>query len=110
MTVEELAKRVTKLEEQRYQDHDNIMQNKYELRDLIQQAVETGNEKVMKKIDSEQAERKKLESRIYELENKEAKVALERWKAIIMTSISWLVVSLLGNLPYVIKALMNINK
>ena len=66
--IEKLEERIEKLEEMYHSQNEHIIKNKYELKELISNAVSEGNKKVLDKLEEH-------DKRIIELENKEAKIA-----------------------------------
>ena len=69
-----------------------VQQNdKYELKELIRQAVEQGNEKIVKRLEEH-------EKRINELENQDGKKALLVLKSVGATTLGWIVLGVLNNL------------
>jgi endonuclease III-like uncharacterized protein len=65
--------------------------DKYELKELIRQAVEQGNDKIMRKLEEH-------ERRINELENQDGKKALLVLKSVGATTLGWIVLGILNNL------------
>lgn len=67
------------------------MKDKFELKELIAEAVEKGNDKIVKKIEEH-------ERRIVELENQDGKKALLILKSVGATTLGWVVLGVLNNL------------
>ena len=80
------------IEELKQKSFDTCMvqtNDKFELKELIRQAVEQGNTKIMTKLEEH-------EKRIIELENQDAKKALLIIKSVGGTTLGWLVLYLLN--------------
>ena len=109
MTIEELDNRVTKLEEQHDKDHDRIMQDRYELRELLNEVVSSHNKEIIEKIKELEVNYNKrfdeLQYRITELENEKAKTALKQKQYILGTVAGFVLLALLNNVSYIIKSL-----
>lgn len=68
-----------------------VQQNdKYELKELIRQAVEQGNDKIMKKLEEH-------EHRINALENQDGKKAILILKSVGATTLGWVVLGILNH-------------
>ncbi len=74
------------------------MQDKYELKELIRNAVSDGNEKILAVIERQ-------ETRIVALENKDGERAKTIMKTIFSTSLTWLILGLLTNLPAILSVI-----
>lgn len=82
------------IEEIKKKSYDACMvqqSDKYELKELIRQAVEQGNDKIMRKLEEH-------ERRINELENQDGKKALLVLKSVGATTLGWIVLGVLNNL------------
>lgn len=71
------------------------LKDKFELKELIRNAVSDGNEKILAVIE-------RHEARIVALENKDGEKAKTIMKTIFSTSLTWLILGLLSNLPAII--------
>lgn len=100
MTTEEridrLEKRVEFIEHTNNDRDKANIQNIYELKEMITKAVADGNEKIAKVLEEHN-------DRISKLENQDGEKAKAIIKAIFATSLSWLVMGILTNLPSIIK-------
>lgn len=67
------------------------MKDKYELKELITEAVEKGNDKIMKTL-------KEHETRIVNLENQDGKKALLVLKSVSATTLGWIVLGILNHI------------
>lgn len=65
--------------------------DKYELKELITEAVEKGNDKIMKTL-------KEHESRIVSLENQDGKKAILILKSVGATTLGWIVLGVLNHI------------
>ncbi len=114
MTTEEIIRRLEKLEEQHDKDHDNIIKNKYELQDIMTKVVKEGNKDIITMInkleDYTKTKLLELETRVFDLENQKAKLALERWNAIKMATRNWFILGVLTQLPWIVKEFINMLK
>ena len=114
MSNEDLLRRVEKLELRYSEDHDNIIRNKYELEAVMTKVIKEANSDIINMVKEMDLDNKtklaELETRIITLENREANIALERWKGIKIASRNWLIVSLLSNLPYFLKEIIKMFK
>lgn len=99
MTTEErfdkLEARISLVEEKVYDCDTKSLQDKYELKELITKAVAEGNEKILSIIN-------KHEERIVALEKQDGEKAKAVIKAIFATSLSWLIMGILTNLPSIL--------
>ena len=100
MTTEEridrLEKRIENVESKiNSQDKAQLASN-YELKELIRNAVSQGNEKILSVL-------KTHEDRLNKLENQDGEKAKAIIKAIVATSLSWLIMGILTNLPVIFK-------
>lgn len=88
---EKIEKEIEELKKKSY-DTCMVQQNdKYELKELIRQAVEQGNEKIVKRLEEH-------EKRINDLENQDGKKAIIILKSVGATTLGWVVLGLLNNL------------
>lgn len=88
---EKIEKEIEELKKKSY-DTCMVQQNdKYELKELIRQAVEQGNEKIVKRLEEH-------EKRINDLENQDGKKALLVLKSVGATTLGWIVLGVLNNL------------
>lgn len=86
---EKIEKEIEELKQKSF-DACMVQKNdKFELKELIRQAVEQGNTKIMTKLEEH-------EKRIVELENQDAKKALLIIKSVGGTTLGWLVLYLLN--------------
>jgi DNA-binding GntR family transcriptional regulator len=76
------------------------LKDKFELKELIRNAVSDGNEKILAVIE-------RHETRIAALENKDGEKAKTIIKTILTTSLTWLILGLLTNLPAILRVLEN---
>lgn len=67
------------------------MKDKYELKELIAEAVEKGNDKIMKTL-------KDHETRIVGLENQDGKKAILILKSVGATTLGWIVLGILNHI------------
>lgn len=82
------------IEELKQKSFDTCMvqkNDKFELKELIRQAVEQGNDKMLKKLEEH-------ERRLNELENQDGKKALLVLKSVGATTLGWIVLGVLNNL------------
>ena len=92
---EKLEQRVDIVEKAVWNSDKSQLENKYELKELITKAVAEGNEKILSILN-------KHEERIVALEKQDGEKAKAVIKAIFATSLSWLVMGILTNLPAII--------
>lgn len=71
------------------------IEDKFELKELIRNAVSDGNEKILAVIE-------RHEARIAALENKDGERAKTIIRTIFSTSLTWLILGLLTNLPAIL--------
>jgi cell division septum initiation protein DivIVA len=94
MTTEEridrLEKRVETIENKMHEQNETQMKNNYELKDLIRNAVEEGNEKILQKLETH-------EQTIIKLENQDGETAKLILKSISATTLGWVVLGILNN-------------
>lgn len=87
---EKIEKEIEELKKKSY-DTCMVQQNdKYELKELIRQAVEQGNDKIMKKLEEH-------EHRINALENQDGKKAILILKSVGATTLGWVVLGILNH-------------
>ena len=87
---EKIEKEIEELKKKSY-DTCMVQQNdKYELKELIRQAVEQGNDKIMKKLEEH-------EHRINALENQDGKRAILILKSVGATTLGWVVLGILNH-------------
>lgn len=96
--LKKLDERISKLEEQVHNGEVSQVTQYRELEHLIIKAVKEGNQEILEKL-------KNHDKRIQELENKDGEKAKAVINAIFGTSLSWLVMGILTNLPTILKAL-----
>ena len=96
--LKKLDERITKLEEQVHSGELNQLAQYRELEHLITKAVKEGNQEISEKL-------KEHDEKIQELENKDGEKAKAVINAIFGTSLSWLVMGILTNLPTILNAL-----
>ena len=108
--ISKIEKEIDKIKEIIHSQEILQLKDKTELKELISQAVETGNEKIIKKIEDQ-------DKRIMILENQEAKRALsqkqEFWKTVRTVGITFFATLLLNNFTAIISNNIsneNINK
>lgn len=88
---EKIEKEIEELKKKSY-DTCMVQQNdKYELKELIRQAVEQGNDKIMRKLEEH-------EKRINELENQDGKKAILILKSVSATTLGWVVLGILNHI------------
>ena len=92
---DKLEARISLVEEKVYDRDTKSLQDKYELKELITKAVAEGNEKILSIIN-------KHEERIVALEKQDGEKAKAVIKAIFATSLSWLIMGILTNLPSIL--------
>ena len=90
--INKLEKRVERMEILQQEMSKTQTKDWYELKAMIVEAVNDGNDKVLEKIEN-------LEKRIITLENQDGEKAKAVLKSILITSLSWFVLGLLNNLP-----------
>lgn len=87
---EKIEREIEELKKKSY-DTCMVQQNdKYELKELIRQAVEQGNDKIMKKLEEH-------EHRINALENQDGKKAILILKSVGATTLGWVVLGILNH-------------
>ena len=100
MTTEErldkLETRVEKVEEKISSQKETQLQNKYELKELIRDAVEEANDKLAKKLSE-------YEQRLIKLESQDGEKAKWILKTAAVTTIGWFVMGIINNLPLFFK-------
>lgn len=100
MTTEErlckLEERVEKVEEKISSQKETQLQYKYELKELIRDAVEEANDKLAKKLSE-------YEQRLIKLENQDGEKAKWILKTATVTTIGWFVMGIINNLPLFFK-------
>jgi cell division septum initiation protein DivIVA len=88
--IDKLENRVEKIENNMHEQNETNMKNNYELKDLIRNAVEEGNEKILQKLETH-------EQRIIKLENQDGEKAKLILKSISATTLGWVVLGILNN-------------
>lgn len=91
-----LEDRVSKLEETVHNGEIDHLKNYRQLEQLVYSAVKEGNREILSLIDDHNL-------RICKLEKQDGEKAKAIIKAIVATSLSWLVMGILTNLPTIIK-------
>lgn len=92
---EELKDRVRELEKENTDSKLTQTRSEFELKELIKSAVEEGNAKIMSLMEEHNV-------RICKLEHQDGEKAKATIKAIIATSLSWLILDILNNLPVLV--------
>lgn len=92
---EELKDRVKELEKENTDSKLTQTRSEFELKELIKSAVEEGNAKIMSLMEEHNV-------RICKLEHQDGEKAKAIIKAIIATSLSWLILGILNNLPVLV--------
>lgn len=88
--IDKLENRVEKIENTMHEQNETNIKNNYELKDLIRNAVEEGNEKILQKLETH-------EQRISKLENQDGEKAKLILKSIGATTLGWVVLGILNN-------------
>lgn len=88
--IDRLEKRVETIENKMHEQNETQLKNNYELKDLIRNAVEEGNEKILQKLETH-------EQRIIKLENQDGEKAKLILKSISATTLGWVVLGILNN-------------
>jgi cell division septum initiation protein DivIVA len=88
--IDRLEKRVETIENKMHEQSETNLKNNYELKDLIRNAVEEGNEKILQKLETH-------EKRIIKLENQDGEKAKLILKSISATTLGWVVLGILNN-------------
>jgi cell division septum initiation protein DivIVA len=88
--IDKLENRVEKIENNMHEQNETQLKNNYELKDLIRNAVEEGNEKILQKLETH-------EQRIIKLENQDGEKAKLILKSISATTLGWVVLGILNN-------------
>jgi cell division septum initiation protein DivIVA len=88
--IDKLENRVEKIENNMHEQSETNLKNNYELKDLIRNAVEEGNEKILQKLETH-------EQRIIKLENQDGEKAKLILKSISATTLGWVVLGILNN-------------
>lgn len=88
--IDRLEKRVEIIENKMHEQNETQLKNNYELKDLIRNAVEEGNEKILQKLETH-------EQRIIKLENQDGEKAKLILKSISATTLGWVVLGILNN-------------
>lgn len=96
--LKKLDERISKLEEQVHNGEVSQLTQYRELEHLIIKAVKEGNQEILKEL-------KEHDIRIQKLENQDGEKAKAVIKAIFGTSLSWLVMGILTNLPAILNSL-----
>lgn len=96
--LQRLDERLTKVEQQVHDREVSQMKQYNELEHLIANAVKEGNKEILEKI-------KEHDSRLQKLEQQDGEKAKAVIKAIVGTSLSWLVMGILTNLPTILGSL-----
>lgn len=87
---EKIEKEIEELKKKSYDACMVQQSDKYELKELIRQAVEQGNDKIMKKLEEH-------EKRINDLENQDGKKAILVLKSVGATTLGWIVLGVLNH-------------
>lgn len=87
---EKIEKEIEELKEKSYNTCMVQQNDKYELKELIRQAVEQGNDKIMRKLEEH-------EHRINALENQDGKKAILILKSVGATTLGWVVLGILNH-------------
>ena len=95
---EKIEDRLDKCEEALHVREVDQLKQYRSLEQLIAKAVEEGNKGIYEKLE-------KLETRVAKLENQDGEKAKAVVKAILATSLSWLVMGILSNLPTILGVL-----
>lgn len=95
--LKEISRRVEKIEDRLDEQTERMFKNREELKDIIREAVSEANDKLLGKINNH-------EERIIVLEKQDGEKAKAIIKSIFATSLSWLVLGILANLPTIIGA------
>ena len=98
--IERIEKRLDLMEHSLNDYSRTNLQDKFELKELIRNAVSDGNEKILAVIE-------RHEARIAALENKDGEKAKTIISTILSTSLTWLILGLLTNLPAILRVLKN---
>lgn len=88
---EKIEKEIEELKKKSYDACMVQQSDKYELKELIRQAVEQGNDKIMKKLEEH-------EHRINALENQDGKKAILILKSVGATTLGWVVLGILNHI------------
>ena len=96
--IKEMNRRVEKIEDRLDEQNERMFKNREELKDIIREAVSEANDKLLGKINNH-------EERIIVLEKQDGEKAKAIIKSIFATSLSWLVLGILANLPTIIGAI-----
>lgn len=87
---EKIEKEIEELKKKNYDACMVQQSDKYELKELIRQAVEQGNDKIMRKLEEH-------EHRINALENQDGKKAILILKSVGATTLGWVVLGILNH-------------
>lgn len=88
---EKIEREIEELKEKSYNTCMVQQNDKYELKELIRQAVEQGNDKIMRKLEEH-------EHRINALENQDGKKAILILKSVGATTLGWVVLGILNHI------------
>ena len=87
---EKIEKEIEELKKKTFDTCMVQKEDKYELKELIRQAVEQGNDKIMRKLEEH-------EHRINALENQDGKKAILILKSVGATTLGWVVLGILNH-------------
>lgn len=93
--LQKLDERLTIVEKQVHEREVSQLHQYMELEQLITKAVQDGNKDVLRKIEE-------LEKRVSALEKKDGEKAKTIMKTILSTSLTWLIMGVLTNLPTIL--------